>query len=52
MSVKVEMKPSATIVNRILNDDVGRFTAETSSQNIHQRTPEHLVNLILQNLGK
>lgn len=40
MNVKVEMNPSATIIKRILNDDVGRFTAETWGKIFEKYTPK------------
>lgn len=39
MSVKVEMNPSIKIVNHILNDDIGRFTAETWANIFKKYTP-------------
>ena len=39
MGVKVEMKPSSQIVNRILDDDVGRFLAETWAKIFEKYTP-------------
>ena len=39
MKVKVEMKPSSQIVNRILDDDVGRFLAETWAKIFEKYTP-------------
>ena len=39
MKVRVEMKPSSQIVNRILDDDVGRFLAETWSKIFEKYTP-------------
>ena len=39
MKVRVEMKPSSQIVNRILGDDVGRFLAETWAKIFEKYTP-------------
>ena len=39
MKVRVEMKPSSQIVNRILDDDVGRFLAETWAKIFEKYTP-------------
>lgn len=39
MGVKVEMNPSIKIVNHILNDDIGRFTAETWAKIFEKYTP-------------
>ena len=39
MKVRVEMKPSSQIVNRILDDDVGRFLAETCAKIFEKYTP-------------
>ena len=39
MKIRVEMKPSSQIVNRILDDDVGRFLAETWAKIFEKYTP-------------
>ena len=39
MRVRVEMKPSSQIVNRILDDSVGRFLAETWAKIFEKYTP-------------
>ena len=39
MKVRVEMKPSSQIVNRILDDDVGRFLSETWAKIFEKYTP-------------
>ena len=45
MKVRVEMKPSSQIVNRILDDDVGRFVAETWAKIFEKYTPIDSVTL-------
>lgn len=39
MKIKVEMKPSGQIVDRILDDDVGRFLSETWAKIFEKYTP-------------
>lgn len=39
MKVRLEMKPSSQIVNRILDDDVGRFLSETWAKIFEKYTP-------------
>ena len=39
MKVRLEMKPSSQIVNRILDDDVGRFLAETWAKIFEKYAP-------------
>ena len=41
MKVRLEMKPSSQIVNRILDDDVGRFLAETWAKIFEKYTPRY-----------
>ena len=39
MKVRLEMKPSSQIVNRILDDSVGRFLSETWAKIFEKYTP-------------